>query len=80
MKLQEKIKRVKELNETLKAQSNLPTFKRMDDKEWQIVVREINCLDKQIEAEESLEKGEWRKGYKQTEQMKKEIKTLRYNI
>jgi len=83
MKLPEKIKRAKELNDTLSAQANLPTSERMDDKEWQIVVNEINSLDIQIKAEESLEGGEWKKDMRDMRthsQLRKESKTHRYNI
>jgi hypothetical protein len=80
MNLQEKIKRAKELNDALDNQKNLPSPDRMDDKEWQVVVRELNCLDKQIEAEESIEKGEWKKDPRIAERLRSETKTNRYAI
>jgi len=80
MTLPEKIKRAKELNDTLKAQANLPTSERMDDNEWRIVVNEINCLDIQINAEQSLEKGEWKRDVSQVKQLKNATQTKRFNI
>jgi len=80
MTLSEKISKVKELNDLIERQAKYPVYKRMDSTEFLKVSNEINALDIQIRAEESLQKGEWRKDVKEANQLRQQTKTNRYKI
>lgn len=80
MTLPEKIKRVKEIHDLMDKQQKLPLKERLSDSEFLILDREITCLNRQIEAEQSLERGEWKRDVRKSEQLRRETRFKRFNV